>query len=68
VEVDPQFLESALMTLLQNAFEYTRPHGCVTLRARGEGGRAFVEIHAHNVPGKGCIFGIQLPVADPLGA
>ena len=26
------------------------------------------EVHAHNLPGKGCIFGIQLPVAAPLDA
>jgi signal transduction histidine kinase len=110
VDVDPQLLASALMSLLQNAFAYTRPHGCVTLRARSENGRALVEVedecgglatsevdprrprgerrghdrstpgrglstsrtavqanggelHAHNVPGKGCIFGIRLPVA-----
>jgi signal transduction histidine kinase len=115
VDVDPQLLASALMNLLQNAFAYTRPRGCVTLRARSENGRALVEvedecgglatsevdphlprsdrrghdrstpgrgisssrtavqanggeIHAHNLPGKGCIFGIQLPVAFPLGA
>jgi signal transduction histidine kinase len=98
------------MNLLQNALESTPAHGCVTLRIRGENGRAFVEvedecggletnggaprralgerrrsdrsasarglsssrsavqanggeIHAHNLPGKGCIFGIQLPLA-----
>jgi signal transduction histidine kinase len=117
VDVDPQLLASALMNLLQNAFKYTRAHGCVTLRTRSESGRAFVEVedecggmatsasegdprrtlrdrrgsarsasghglassrrdvqanggevHAHNLPGKGCIFGIQLPVAAPLDA
>jgi signal transduction histidine kinase len=115
VDVDPQLLASALMSLLQNALECTRPHGRVTLRTRGENGRAFVEvedecgglatseadprrrrsdrrgsdrstpghglsssrravqanggeIHAHDVPGKGCIFGIHLPAAAPLGA
>ncbi len=26
------------------------------------------EVHTHNVPGKGCIFGIQLPAAAPLDA
>jgi signal transduction histidine kinase len=115
VDVDPQLLASALLSLLENAFEYTRPHGCVTLRTRSESGRAFVEvedecggmvttttegdpgrpagdrrgsdrstrgrglsssrravqanggeIHARNLPGKGCIFGIQLPAAAPL--
>jgi signal transduction histidine kinase len=115
VDVDPQLLASALMNLLQNAFKYTHPHGCVTLRARSENGRAFVEVedecggmvtsassprrplgerrgrdrsapalglsssrravqanggevHAYNLPGKGCIFGIQLPVAASLDA
>jgi len=115
VDVDPQLLASALMNLLQNAFKYTRARGCVTLRARTEKGRAFVEVedecggmatsrsdphravterrgsvrvalaqglsssrravqanggevHAHNLPGKGCIFGIELPLAAPLGA
>ncbi len=115
VDVDPQLLASALMNLLQNAFEYTPAHGRVTLRARGESGRAFVEVedecggmvagegdprhalgdrrgsdrtapghglsssrravqanggevHTHNLPGKGCIFGIQLPAAASLGA
>ena len=113
VDVDPQLLASALMNLLQNALESTPPHGRVTLRARGENGRAFVEVEdecgglersggdprrapgerrgivraapgrglsrsrsavqanggevqAHNLPGKGCIFGIQLPLAAPL--
>ncbi len=114
VDVDPRLLASALMSLLQNAFENTRTHGCVTLRTRRENGRAFVEvedecggietsgsyprpvgerrgaervspgqglsnsrraaqsnggeIHAHNLPGKGCIFGIELPLAAPLDA
>ncbi len=114
VDVDPQLLASALMNLLRNAFEYTRAHGCVTLRTRSENGRAFVEVedecggmvrsegdlrravgdrrgsdrsapglglsssrraiqanggelHAHNLPGKGCIFGIHLPVAASSG-
>jgi signal transduction histidine kinase len=113
VDVDPQLLASALMNLLQNALESTPAHGCVTLRTRGENGRAFVEVEdecggleasggdprralgerrgsdrsafgrglsssrravqanggevqAHNLPGKGCIFGIQLPLAAPL--
>jgi signal transduction histidine kinase len=113
VDVDPQLLASALMNLLQNAFKYTRARGRVTLRARSESGRAFVEVEdecggmatsdgdplrgrrerrgsdraapgfglsssrravqanggevqAHNLPGKGCIFGIQLPLAAPL--
>jgi hypothetical protein len=115
VDVDPRLLASALMRLLENAFESTRAHGCVTLRMRGEDGRAFVEvedecggmetsgseprrvagerrgsdrvapgqglsssrraaqsnggeIHARNLPGKGCIFGIELPLAAPLDA
>ncbi len=115
VDVDPNLLASALMSLLQNAFENTRAHGCVTLRARGVNGRAFVEVedecggmesrgsdsrraagerrgtarvapgqglsssrravqsnggevHAHNLPGKGCVFGIELPLAAPLDA
>lgn len=115
VDVDPQLLASALMSLLQNAFENTRAHGSVTLRARGERGRAFVEVedecggmgtgrgdprgaagerratarvapghglsssrraaqanggevHIHDLPGKGCIFGIELPLAAPVDA
>ena len=115
VDVDPELLAFALMHLLQNAFKYTRVHGCVTLRTRRESGRAVVEVedecgglvtsgsdpgrapgerrgsdrsapgrglsssrkavqanggevHAHDLPGKGCIFGIQLPLAAPLGA
>jgi signal transduction histidine kinase len=112
VDVDPQLLASALMNLLQNAIESTPAQGRVTLRTRGENGRAFLEVedecggmetrrdpgrapgerrgsdrsaaarglsssrravqanggevHAHNLPGKGCIFGIQLPLAAPL--
>jgi signal transduction histidine kinase len=115
VDVDPQLLASALMGLVENALENTRAHGCVTLRARGEDGRAFVEVedecggmatpgadprrlagerrlsprvapakglsrsrravqsnggevHARNLPGKGCVFGIELPLAAPLDA
>jgi signal transduction histidine kinase len=120
VDVDRQLLASALTSLLNNAFESTHAHGCVTVRTRGENGRAFVEvedecggmpaggvrtgegdpravtgerrgtarvapgrglsssrraaqsnggeIHAHNLPGKGCIFGIELPLAAPLDA
>ncbi len=113
VDVDPQLLARALMDLLRNAFKYSRPHGCVTLRTRCENGRAVVEVedecgglvtsgagrppgdrrgrdrstpgrglsssrravqanggelHAQNLPGKGCIFGILLPAAAPLDA
>ncbi len=111
--MDPQLLASALMSLLQNAFKYTRAQGSVTLRTRSENGHAFLEVedecggmatsvagpprrqgdrrgsdrslpghgladsrrdaqanggevHAHNLPGKGCIFGIQLPLAAPI--
>lgn len=115
VDVDPRLLASALMSLLQNAFENTRVHGCVTLRTRRANGRAFVEVedecggmetrggdlhrpagerrgadrvapahglassrravqanggevHAHNLPGKGCVFGIELPLSAALDA
>ena len=114
VDVDRHLLASALMNLLQNAFKYTREHGRVTLRTRGEHGRVLIEVEdecgglakneaapshsfgerrrsdrsglglglsvtrkaakaiggeilTHDLPGKGCIFAIDLPVAHPPG-
>jgi signal transduction histidine kinase len=112
VDVDAGLLASAAMNLVHNAFQYTRAHGQVTIRARAERGRAFIEvedecgglkagdaepgppsadrrgrrrsglglglslsrravtanggeIHSRNLPGRGCIFSIELPLSDP---
>jgi signal transduction histidine kinase len=110
VEVDTQVLAPAVMNLLHNAFRYTHATGRVTLRARAERGRAFVdvedecgglgrgeavpsgspgglpgggrpglglgltlarravaanggEVHSRDLPGKGCVFSVELPLA-----
>jgi signal transduction histidine kinase len=110
VEVDRQVLAPAVMNLLHNAFRYTHATGRVTLRARAERGRAFVdvedecgglgrgeavpsgspgglpgggrpglglgltlarravaanggEVHSRDLPGKGCVFSVELPLA-----
>ena len=110
VDADPQLLTSAVMNLLQNAFEHTPAGGTVVLRTRARGERLVVEIEdecggipggtgdlfqpfgerrgtdrsglglglliarkavrAHhgdilvqNMPGKGCIFAIDVPLA-----
>ena len=44
INVDPQLLGSALMNLLHNAFKYTRPKGCVTVRTRAEKGRVYIDV------------------------
>jgi hypothetical protein len=115
IDVDTQLLASAVMNLVHNAFQYTHAHGQVTIRARAERGRAFIdvedecgglgqgateqarpfgdrrgsgrsglglglsisrkavtanggEVHTRNLPGKGCIFSIELPLAAPAAA
>jgi signal transduction histidine kinase len=112
VEVDTQVLAPAVMNLLHNAFRYTHAAGRVTLRARGERGRAFIdvedecgglgrgeaepssspggltgarrtglglgltlarravaasggEVRSKDLPGKGCVFPVELPLAPP---
>jgi signal transduction histidine kinase len=109
VEGDRQLLASAAANLVQNAFKFTRPHGCVTLRALTREGRILIEVEdecgglpqgkieelfrpfeqrgadrtglglglaisrqsvkenggdisVHNLPGKGCVFTIELPL------
>lgn len=42
--VDREMLLSALGSLLQNAFKFTRPEGEVSLRAGAEGGRILIEV------------------------
>jgi len=44
VLADVPLLASALTNLLQNAFKYTKVHGAVSLRTRGEHGRVFLEV------------------------
>jgi signal transduction histidine kinase len=114
IEGDTQLLASAVMNLVHNAFQYTRPGGQVTIRAHAEQGRAFIdvedecgglakgatephhfgdrrgsgrsglglglsisrkavtanggEVHTRDLPGKGCIFTVELPLAPPAGA
>jgi signal transduction histidine kinase len=111
IDADPQLLASALMNLLQNALKFTHARGQVTLRARRDGSRVFIEVedqcgglpeedredglrafgdrrradrsglglglsitrkaaranggevHTRNLPGRGCIFDIELPLA-----
>lgn len=111
VEVDTQVLAPAVMNLLHNAFRYTHATGRVTLGARAEHGRAFVDVedecgglgrgetdpsrpggpmgggraglglglalarravaanggtvHSRDLPGKGCVFSVELPLAPP---
>lgn len=110
IDVDQQLLESAVMNLLNNGFNYTHAGGRVTLRARAEGGRALIDVEdgcggipetrgdpfqpfgdrrgkdrtglglglsiarkairaqggdvrVTNLPGRGCVFTIDLPIA-----
>ena len=44
INVDPQFLASAVMNLLNNAFKYTRPGGRIVLRAYREDRRVRIEV------------------------
>lgn len=44
VIADPQMLSAALANLLSNAFKFTRRGGRITVRARHEGGNAFIEV------------------------
>ncbi len=44
VQIDRQVLAGALANLLQNAFKFTRRHGCVSLRAHGSAGRVFIDV------------------------
>ncbi len=110
VEADRQLLGSAVYNLLQNAFKFTHARGQVSLRARTEADRVFIEVEDEcgglppgkaeelfrpferrslektglglglaisrksvfasggeisvvNLPGKGCVFTIELPIA-----
>jgi signal transduction histidine kinase len=108
INVDPQLLESAVTSLLNNAFDFTQPGGRVVLRAHHERGRLLIEvedecggipdaegdplqrgrpahehhgrglglpiaqkavgaqggdIHIRNMPGRGCVFIIDVPLA-----
>jgi hypothetical protein len=110
VDGAPQLLTSAVMNVLQNAFEYTPAGGTVTFGAHAPAGRVLIEvedecggipeqkgdlfqafgdrrgvdrsglglglsiarqavransgdIHVRNMPGKGCIFTIDPPLA-----
>lgn len=44
VEADPQTLAAALSNLLQNAFKFTCPGGCVSLRTRTTADRVRIEV------------------------
>ena len=44
VDADRQTLASVVANLLQNAFKFSRPHGTVTLKARGIADRVLIEI------------------------
>jgi signal transduction histidine kinase len=44
IEGDRQILAAVLGNLLQNAFKFTRPHTCVTLRVRISAERVLIEI------------------------
>jgi signal transduction histidine kinase len=110
IEVDRQILAGAVANLLQNAFKFTRPNGCVSLRTFSSADRIVIEVedecgglpsgesedlfrsfeqrssdrsglglglgisrrgveanggelHVRNLPGKGCVFAIDLPNA-----
>ena len=69
---DPQILAAALGNLLQNAFKFSRVHGHVALRTTATDARVRIEVEdedededeclgARNLPGKGCVFSIDLP-------
>jgi signal transduction histidine kinase len=110
IEVDRQILSGAAANLLQNAFKFTRPYGCVSLKALSAANRVLIEVEdecgglppgdtedlfrmfeqrsadrsglglglgisrrgveanggelrVRNLPGKGCVFTIDLPKA-----
>ena len=44
VDTDPQILAGAVVNLLQNAFKFTHPGGCVSIRTSVVGGCALIEI------------------------
>ena len=44
VDVDVHMLSSAVANLLQNAFKFTHPHGCVSLKTHANADRVLIEI------------------------
>ena len=114
IEVDREILAGAVANLLQNAFKFTRSHGCVSLKTLSSADRALIEVedqcgglpqgdtedlfrlfeqrsddrsglglglgisrrgveanggrlHVRNLPGRGCVFTIDLPRSTPAG-
>ncbi len=61
VNTDPQLLASAVMNLLNNAFKFTPPGGCISLRALRDADRVLIEVEDE-------CGGIPVSKADPFEA
>ena len=70
VEGDRQVLTTAVSSLVQNAFNFTRSEGKVSLAARATADRVLIEVgdECGALPGKGCVLTIDLPRAGTTEA
>jgi signal transduction histidine kinase len=63
VEGDRQVLTTTVSSLVQSAFNFTRSQGKVSMTARATADRVLIEVanECGGLPGKGCVFTIDLP-------
>ncbi len=63
VEGDRQVLATTVSSLLQDAFNFARSQGKVSLRARATADRVLIEVgdEGGGLPGNGCVFTIDFP-------